>query len=312
MSTEKRVRFATRALLLHLAAVALVVTLCTGVYLALAVQQLRAEAESTALGIARTLAEDAQVRETVTAISASDDEPDAPRCATGSCSRSPPPSWRAHTGALFVVITDDHGIRLAHPLPSRIGEVVSTPFAEVLAGHEVVDWQTGTLGESARAKVPVRDDTGTPVGEISVGFERTGVFDDLPRARRDRADGRRRARARARDLPSPPPPLGAVDPRRAARAGRPRAEPDGGAERCRRRRARGRSGRCRAGEQCRGGSAPRLHDPVGRRVGELPLPPVVRDTATEPASVRRRSSATGCSISSRARCGATGRNSVTC
>ena len=53
MSTEKRVRFATRALLLHLAAVALVVTLCTGVYLALAVQQLRAEAESTALGIAR-------------------------------------------------------------------------------------------------------------------------------------------------------------------------------------------------------------------------------------------------------------------
>lgn len=84
------------------------------------------------------------------------------------------------TGALFVVITDDEGIRLAHPIPSRIGEVVSTPFEEVLAGHEVVDWQTGTLGESARAKVPVLDDTGAPVGEISVGFERNGVFDDLP------------------------------------------------------------------------------------------------------------------------------------
>ncbi|MCT1395902.1 sensor histidine kinase [Microbacterium sp. p3-SID338] len=179
MSPRRRVRFATRALLLHLAAVALVVTLCTGVYLALAVQQLRAEAESTALGIARTLAEDAQVRAAVAAISASDDEPDAEALRDGDLQQIAT-DVMARTGALFVVITDDEGIRLAHPLPSRIGEVVSTPFAAVLAGHEVVDWQTGTLGESARAKVPVRDDSGTPVGEISVGFERNGVFDDLP------------------------------------------------------------------------------------------------------------------------------------
>src|SRR5690606_24507031 len=66
------------------------------------------------------------------------------------------------------------------PTPSRIGEEVSTPYQEVLAGDEVVDWETGTLGESARAKVPVLDESGTPVGEISVGFERAGVFDDLP------------------------------------------------------------------------------------------------------------------------------------
>ncbi|HZU92273.1 MAG TPA: histidine kinase, partial [Microbacterium sp.] len=59
-TTTMRPRFATRALLLHLATVALVVVLCTGVYLLLAVQQLRTEAESTALGIARTLAEDPQ------------------------------------------------------------------------------------------------------------------------------------------------------------------------------------------------------------------------------------------------------------
>lgn len=179
MSPRRRVRFATRALLLHLAAVALVVALCTSVYLALAVQQLRAEAESTALGIARTLAEDAQVRAAVATISASDDEPDAEALRDGELQQIAT-DVMARTGALFVVITDDEGIRLAHPLPSRIGEVVSTPFAAVLAGHEVVDWQTGTLGESARAKVPVRDDSGTPVGEISVGFERNGVFDDLP------------------------------------------------------------------------------------------------------------------------------------
>jgi two-component system CitB family sensor kinase len=174
-----RPRFATRALLMHLAAVALVVALCTGVYLALAVQQLRAEAESTALGIARTLAEDPQVRAEVAAVSASPEEPDAVALRHGELQRISS-EVMARTGALFVVITDDEGIRLAHPIPSRIGEVVSTPFEEVLAGREVVDWQTGTLGESARAKVPVRDDAGTPVGEISVGFERNGVFDDLP------------------------------------------------------------------------------------------------------------------------------------
>ncbi|MGH3689667.1 MAG: ATP-binding protein [Microbacterium sp.] len=178
-TTSARPRLATRALLLHLATVALVVALCTGMYLLLAVQQLRAEAESTALGIARTLAEDPQVRAEVTRISASDSAPDADALRNGSLQRISA-DVTSRTGALFVVITDDNGIRLSHPTPSRIGEEVSTPFEEVLAGAEVVDWQTGTLGESARAKVPVRNDAGTPVGEVSVGFERAGVFDDLP------------------------------------------------------------------------------------------------------------------------------------
>lgn len=178
-TTRTRPRFATRALLLHLATVALVVGLCTGVYLALAVHQLRAEAESTALGIARTLAEDPQVRAEVARISSADVRPDAESLRDGELQRTAT-AVAERTGALFVVIADDEGIRLAHPTPSRIGEMVSTPFEEVLAGNEVVDWQTGTLGESARAKVPVRDRSGTPVGEVSVGFERTGVFDDLP------------------------------------------------------------------------------------------------------------------------------------
>ena len=75
--TTTRPRFATRTLLLHLGTVALVVALCTGVYLALAVQQLRAEAESTALGIARTLAEDPQVRAEVARISSLQETPEA-------------------------------------------------------------------------------------------------------------------------------------------------------------------------------------------------------------------------------------------
>ncbi|WP_336629384.1 MULTISPECIES: sensor histidine kinase [unclassified Microbacterium] len=179
MPRRRRMRFATRTLLLQFATVVLVVALCTGVYLILAAQQLRAEAESSALGIARTLAEDPEIR---TAVVTASDDPGTPRAEElrdGSLQRIAT-ATAARTGALFVVIADDHGIRLAHPDPARLGEEVSTPFQRVLAGHEVVEWDTGTLGESARAKVPVRDAAGTPVGEVSVGFARAGVFDDLP------------------------------------------------------------------------------------------------------------------------------------
>lgn len=53
------------------------------------------------------------------------------------------------------MIADDHGIRLAHPDPALLGQQVSTDYTRVLAGDEVVTWERGTLGVSARAKVPI-------------------------------------------------------------------------------------------------------------------------------------------------------------
>jgi len=173
-------RFATRLLLVQLATVAAVVAVCALVFGWLGVRQLRAESEAAALNIARTVAEDSDVRSMVARFSANPGTPDAAdlrdgplqQIATGVADR---------TDALFVVITDDHGIRLAHPNQDLLGQVVSTPFAEVLEGNEVVDWEVGTLGESARAKVPIyAPDASAPVGEVSVGFERASVFDDVP------------------------------------------------------------------------------------------------------------------------------------
>lgn len=173
-------RFATRVLVLQLATVVAVVAVCTAVFAFLAVQQLRAEAGASALNIARTVAEDEDVRRLVEEYSADPGTPDAGTLQGGELQRLAA-AVVGRTDALFVVITDDHGIRLAHPDPDRLGEVVSTSFAEALAGNEVVEWGTGTLGESARAKVPVNPaDGGSPVGEVSVGFARTSVFDDLP------------------------------------------------------------------------------------------------------------------------------------
>ena len=85
------------------------------------------------------------------------------------------------TGALFVVVTDDQGVRLAHPDPGRIGERVSTSPDAALRGREVATVERGTLGLSARGKVPLRDDTGRVVGEISVGFDANGISTALRR-----------------------------------------------------------------------------------------------------------------------------------
>jgi len=148
---------------------------------------LRAEAETSALKIARTVAADPQVRAAVAAESADPATPDAATLAEGELQQVAS-AIKARTGTLFVVITDDHGIRLAHPDPSQLGLPVSTDYTDVLAGNEVVTWDRGTLGLSARAKVPIYPPGDVPgdapggaaVGEVSVGFEPASVFDDLP------------------------------------------------------------------------------------------------------------------------------------
>ncbi|GAA5091076.1 sensor histidine kinase [Microbacterium yannicii] len=173
-------RFATRLLVMQLVTVTAVVAVCTLVFGWLGVRQLRAESEAAALNIARTVAEDPDVKSLVAGFSADPGTPDAAQLRNGALQQIAV-DVAGRTDALFVVITDDHGIRLAHPTEALLGQVVSTPFAEVLEGNEVVDWEVGTLGESARAKVPVYpEDRGAPVGEVSVGFERASVFDDLP------------------------------------------------------------------------------------------------------------------------------------
>ncbi|WP_314451830.1 sensor histidine kinase [uncultured Microbacterium sp.] len=173
-------RFATRMLVVQVATQVAVVAVCTAVFAGLGVQQLKAEADSSALNIARSVAESPQVRDLVAEFSADPGTPDATTLRDGVLQRYAV-DVTDRTEGLFVVITDDHGIRLAHPDPDRLGQVVSTSFADALAGREVVTWEVGTLGESARAKVPVYPpDGGAPVGEVSVGFERASVFDDLP------------------------------------------------------------------------------------------------------------------------------------
>lgn len=77
---------------------------------------------------------------------------------------------RRRTQALYVVVTDDRGIRYSHPTLANVGRPVSTSPEAALSGREVVTVERGTLGYSARGKVPLRDASGRVIGEVSVGI----------------------------------------------------------------------------------------------------------------------------------------------
>ncbi len=77
---------------------------------------------------------------------------------------------REASDVTYVVVTDVEGIRFSHPNPERIGEVASTEPDAVITGDLYTGRQTGTLGESWRAKVPVFDAQGAIVGQVSVGI----------------------------------------------------------------------------------------------------------------------------------------------
>lgn len=157
----RRTSLTTQALLLHLGV--LVVVLASGVVLVglLLRSELEGQYEQRAVAIARSVAADPTY---------------ALDLATGTPSPGGDVQQRAEdvrlrTGALFVVVADRDGLRWSHPNTALIGQLVSTDPSGALAGREVVALERGTLGPSARGKVPLRDAAGAVVGEVSVGIE---------------------------------------------------------------------------------------------------------------------------------------------
>jgi two-component system CitB family sensor kinase len=178
-------RFSTQTLLLQLGVVLLVVLLSGAVHAWLVYERIGDEAENQALTLARTVAADPDIREDVEAISKEEGTPPPSVLAAGPL-QGAAEAARIRTGALFVVITDETGLRLAHPEIARLGERVSTDPSVALAGQETTTRNTGTLGPSAGAKVPVYAPSsggaataGTIVGEVSVGYSMESLSKSL-------------------------------------------------------------------------------------------------------------------------------------
>ncbi|WP_159736488.1 sensor histidine kinase [Arthrobacter sp. 9V] len=175
-------RFSTQTLLLQLGVVLLVVLLSGTVHAWLVYERIGTEAENQALTLARTVAADPDIRSGVQAISKEEGTPPPEVLAAGSL-QTAAEAVRIRTGALFVVITDETGLRLAHPETARLGERVSTDPTVALGGQEITTRNTGTLGPSAGAKVPVYapDSSATIVGEVSVGYSVESLSNSLAR-----------------------------------------------------------------------------------------------------------------------------------
>jgi len=182
------VKLRTQVLLLQSAVVAVALGIGFTVFATTTEDRVTDEHGQRALAIARSVSADPTVRDEVARYSAADDgvvSPDNPELASGAVQQAAE-AVRTATGALFVVVTDDQGLRLAHPDPEQLGRRVSTDPTEALAGREVVTSESGTLGDSVRAKVPVTDPaSGRVVGEVSVGIATDRVRADL---RSDLAD----------------------------------------------------------------------------------------------------------------------------
>lgn len=171
-------------LLLQAALVAVALAVAFGVFAISSGSQASEEYGERALAVARTVASDPEVRSLVEQFSAVDtagtDAAPAGVLAGGALQRAAEGA-RMRTDALFVVITDDRGLRLAHPDPTVLGQRVSTDPSGALAGNEVVEQERGTLGDSVRAKVPVLalGSTDVVIGEVSVGISTTAVRTEL-------------------------------------------------------------------------------------------------------------------------------------
>ncbi|MCX8456400.1 histidine kinase, partial [Paenarthrobacter ureafaciens] len=104
-------RFSTQTLLLQLGVVLLVVLLSGAVHAWLVYDRIGTEAENQALTLARTVAADPDVRADVQDISKEEGTPPPPVLLQGPL-QAAAEAARVRTGALFVVITDETGLRL--------------------------------------------------------------------------------------------------------------------------------------------------------------------------------------------------------
>ncbi|MFF1508382.1 ATP-binding protein [Streptomyces sp. NPDC058326] len=161
-------RVFSQVLLMQLAIATGVTVLATGLFLAPLSAQLDDQAMRRALAIAGTTASPRLAADLVR----------TPPSARGPV-QTEAERIRTSTGAEYVVVMDTRGVRWSHPDPAEIGRRVSTDPSTALAGRDVMEIDSGTLGRSARGKTPLRDADGRIVGAVSVGIEYDSVRDRL-------------------------------------------------------------------------------------------------------------------------------------
>ena len=173
------VRLATQVFLLQLAVIALTLGIAFALLAGVSQRRLVEQYGKRSLDVARVLAAAPMVR---TDVEQADLTMPTPEQLAAGPLQNIATKVRQGTGVLFVVITTDTGIRLTHPNAAELGKMVSTDPSSALAGREEVVQQTGTMGKSVRAKVPIYSlNSPQVVGQVSVGMSTESVYELLAR-----------------------------------------------------------------------------------------------------------------------------------
>ncbi len=147
------VRLATQILLLQVAVVILTLGIAGGMLAYFSHERLAAQYEDQSLDVARAIAFAPAVRADVTSYDAVPLTPSpalTDKLADGQL-QTLATEVQQRANLLFVVITNDQGIRLSHPNRDELGQHVSTDPSEALAGHEVVNRERAlSAGRCAR------------------------------------------------------------------------------------------------------------------------------------------------------------------
>ncbi|MGV9990560.1 ATP-binding protein [Streptomyces sp. NPDC003374] len=168
-------RMFSQVLLMQLAIAAGVAVLATGLFLAPLSHQFDDQAMRRALAIAETTAQNPQIARDLLSTAPAVDGPVQKEAEL----------IRKETAAEYVVVMDTRGVRWSHTDPWQIGRHVSTDPGAALAGRKVMQIDTGTLGRSARGKVPLYDaGHHRIIGAVSVGIAydsvRARLIDTIP------------------------------------------------------------------------------------------------------------------------------------
>ncbi|MET9122637.1 sensor histidine kinase [Streptomyces sp. NPDC004528] len=158
-------RVFSQVLLMQVAIAAGVAVLATGLFLAPLSAQLDDQAMRRALAIAQATAAQPSIAEDLQTSIPSVNGP----------VQTAAERIRRASGAEYVVVMNTHGVRWSHKDITQIGGFVSTDPSRALAGKDIMEIDSGTLGRSARGKVPLRDIHGHIVGAVSVGIEYDSV-----------------------------------------------------------------------------------------------------------------------------------------
>ncbi|MFI5896654.1 ATP-binding protein [Actinoplanes sp. NPDC051513] len=150
---------------------ALVVTLLVAIGTAGAVLLARDDAEQAAIDQVKGIAEAVARAPTVV---------DAVRRPNPSTVLEPyAESIRHATHTDFIVVMATDRTRFTHPTGSMIGQPFIGTIDDALAGGTVTETHTGTLGESVRTVVPVRDEAGNVIALVSVGITTDAINQKL-------------------------------------------------------------------------------------------------------------------------------------